>query len=167
MERAAGRRIGRIGDFAPGRADLIAQRRIGFRDRRQQRLGVGMARSRVERRGRRGLDDAPDIHHGDAVADMAHHAEIMRDEQHRQPQPVLQVEQQIDDLGLHGNIERGYRLVGDHQRRIERQRARNADALALAAAEGMRKPRSRRGRQADEIEQLAHPLRGAAPPARR
>jgi hypothetical protein len=116
-----------------------------------------MTGRRIERRGRRGLDNAPKIHHGDTVADMAHHAEIVRDEQHRQAEPVLKIEQQVDDLGLNRDVERGYRFVGDHQRRIERQRSSNTDALTLAAAEGVRKPRARRGRQADEVEQLAHP----------
>ena len=96
---------------------------------------------------------------------MAHDAEIVRDEQHRQAEPVLQIEQQVDDLRLHGDVERRHRLVGHHQRRIERQRARDADALALAAAEGVRKARPRRRRQADQVEQLAHPRRALAPPA--
>ena len=41
----------------------------GLRDRhgRQQRLGVGMQRRRVEVARRRDLDDAAEIHHGDAV----------------------------------------------------------------------------------------------------
>ena len=96
---------------------------------------------------------------------MAHHAEIVRDEQHRQAEPVLQVEQQVDDLRLHRDVERRDRLVGDDQRRIERQRARDADALALAAGERVRKARARGGRQADQIEQLAHALAALAPPA--
>ena len=89
---------------------------------------------------------------------MAHHAEIVRDEQHRQMQPVLQIEQQVDDLGLNRDVERGHRFIGDHQRRIERQRTRDTDTLTLTAAEGVRKPRPRRSRQADKIEQLAHAL---------
>src|ERR1700680_1607005 len=54
MEGAAGRRISRIGDLASRRAGLVAKRRIGFRDRRQQRFGIGMAGSGVERGRRRG-----------------------------------------------------------------------------------------------------------------
>ena len=64
--------------------------------------------------------------------------EVVRDEQHRQAEPVLQVEQQVDDLRLHRHVERGHRLVGDDQARVERQRAGDADALALAAAERVR-----------------------------
>ena len=45
----------------------------------------------------------------------------------------LKVEHQIDDLRFHRDVERGHGLVGDDQLRPERERARNADALALAA----------------------------------
>jgi hypothetical protein len=46
--------------------------------------------------------------------------------------------EQIDDLRLHGNIQRAHRLVADDQFRLDRQRARDADALALAAGKFMR-----------------------------
>ena len=39
-----------------------------------------------------------------------------------------------------GNIQRAHRLVADDQFRLDRQRARDADALSLAAAEFMRIP---------------------------
>ena len=64
--------------------------------------------------------------------------QIVRDEQVGQAEPLLQVEQQVDDLRLHRDVERRDRLVGDDEARVERQRARDADALALAAAEGVR-----------------------------
>ena len=96
---------------------------------------------------------------------MAHHAEIMRDEQHRQPQPVLQVEQQIDDLRLHRNIERGDRLVGDDQRGF----SASARAMPMRWRWPPLKACGKRVRadcrQADQIEQLAHPRRALAPPA--
>ena len=53
-------------------------------------------------------------------------------------QLVLQIHQQIDDLRLNRHIQRGHRFVADDQLRIERQRARDADALALAAGEFVR-----------------------------
>ena len=46
----------------------------------EQRLRVGVARVREQLIGRRGLDDAAEIHHGDAVGDVLHHREIVRDE---------------------------------------------------------------------------------------
>ena len=86
----------------------------------------------------RDLDDPADIHHRDAVADMLHHRQVVRDEQIGDAQPVLQFQHQVDDLRLHRNVQRGDRLVRHDQRRRQRERAGDADALALAAGEGVR-----------------------------
>ena len=45
--------------------------------------------------------------------------------------------------------------------RVERERAGDADALALAAGEGVRVALHRRAVEADELEQVADPLRRA------
>ena len=47
-------------------------------------------------------------------------------------------QRQLQDLRLRGDVERGGRLVGDQQRRLEHQRHRDHDALALAARELVR-----------------------------
>ena len=60
-----------------------------------------------------------------------HDAQVVRDEQVGQPELGLQIQQQIQDLRLHRDVQRRDRLVGDHQARVERQRAGDADALAL------------------------------------
>jgi hypothetical protein len=44
----------------------------------------------------------------------------------------LQVHHQVDDLRLDRDVQRRHRLVG-HDLGLERQRARDGDALALAA----------------------------------
>ena len=62
----------------------------------------------------------------------------MADEQHRQPQPRPQISQQRQHLRLYGDIERRDRLIGDQKIRTGRQRASDADALALTAAELVR-----------------------------
>ncbi len=59
----------------------------------------------------RNLDDAAEIHHRDAVADMGDDGEVMRDEQIRKTMLALQVDQEIDHLGLDRHIERRHRLV--------------------------------------------------------
>ena len=41
--------------------------------------------------------------------------------------------QQVEDLGLDGDVERGHRLVGDDQLGPQRQRPRDADSLPLPA----------------------------------
>ena len=104
------------------------------------------------------LDDAAEIHHGDAVADMGDDGEIVRDEQIGEAVLALQVDQQIDHLGLDRDVERRYRLVAHDQLGPERQRARDADALALAAGELMRIVLHLVGAQADLLEQLGDAL---------
>ena len=56
----------------------------------------------------------------------------------RHAMPFLQFNNQLQDLRLRGDVERGGRLVGDQQRRLERERHRDHDALALAAGELVR-----------------------------
>ena len=43
--------------------------------------------------------------------------------------------EQLEHGGLHRDVERGGDLVADEQRRLGRERARDRDALALAAGE--------------------------------
>ena len=108
--------------------------RIGDRHGAHQRGRVGMLRLAEDRVGRRQLDELADIHHRDAVGDVAHHREVVGDEQEGELQPRLQLEQQVQHLRLDRDVERGDRLVGHHQPRIGGERAGDADALALAAA---------------------------------
>ena len=131
---------------------------VGDRDRRQQRLGVGVQRAGVELDARGDLDDAAEIHHGDAVADVAHHGKIVGDEDVGQPQPLLQLLKQVHDLRLDRHVERRHRLVADDQRRLERQRAGDADPLALAAGEFVRVAVGHVGQQAHHVEQAGDAL---------
>ncbi len=62
-----------------------------------------------------GLDDLAGVHHGDVVAEVGDHAQVVGDEHDRQPGVADQCPQQAEDLGLHGDVERGGRLVGDQQ----------------------------------------------------
>src|SRR5581483_6301321 len=85
------------------------------------------------------LGELSQIHHGDSIAQVANHGKVMRDEEIRQMELVLEIFEEIEDLGLNRYVERADRLVGDDQFRIEGQRASDADALTLAAREFMRK----------------------------
>ena len=91
----------------------------------------------------------------------SHQPQIVRDEQIRQLQLLLQIHQQVDDLRLHRHVERRHRLVEHQERRVERQRARQTDPLPLAAAELVRIPLEVRGIEADEAEQLRDACRAA------
>ena len=72
------------------------------------------------------------------VGEVAHHAEVVRDEQVGEPELVLQVGEQIQDLRLDRHVERRGGLVADQQRGLDGERAGDADALALAAGELVR-----------------------------
>ena len=109
--------------------------RIRCGHRRQQRLRVGMVR-RVEQRVALGqLHQPAEIHHRDPVRDVPHHRQIVRDEQIRDAEPLLQVLQQVHHLRADRYVQRRHRLVGDDHARLRRHRPRDCDALALAAGE--------------------------------
>ena len=101
------------------------------------------------------LDDAPGVHHGDAIGRFGDHAHVVRDQHHRRAVIAAQALQQRDDLRLDRHVERGGRLVGDDQLRSARERERDHDALAHAARELVRivvdAPRG--GRNADFLQQ--------------
>ncbi len=86
----------------------------------------------------------------------------MADEEHRQAETGAEVLQQVQDLGLHGDIERGDRLVGDDQLWLHGERPGDADALALAAGEFMWIAVGMLRLQADELQEF-----GDAPAALR
>ena len=88
---------------------------------------------------RRNLDDLAEIHHGDAVGDVAHDAEIVGGEQHRDAELLTDIGEQFQDLRADRDVERGDRLVRDDHPRPKRERPRDRDPLALSAGELVRK----------------------------
>ena len=111
---------------------------VGDRHGRQQRFGVWVLWRLEQRRPRGDLDDLAEIHDGNAVADVLDHAKIMRDEKVAQPEFLLQVHHQVDDLCLHRDIERRDRLIPDDHAGAERQGPRDAEPLPLPTGEFMR-----------------------------
>ena len=106
--------------------------------------------------GRAELDDPAEVHHRDAVRDVADDGEVVGDEHERQVEPVLQVDEQVDDLGLDRHVQRRHRLVGEDHARFDA----TAPGPARCAGAGRRRTRAgsdrRRRRSADEPEQLGH-----------
>ena len=64
--------------------------------------------------------------------------EVVADDEQRHALLVLELREQLEDLGLHGHVERGRRLVGDEQVGVERERHRDHHTLAHAAGELVR-----------------------------
>src|SRR4051794_4681780 len=78
------------------------------------------------------------IHDDDALRGLRHHAHRMGDQHDGHAEAVLHVLQQIEDLRLDGDVERGGRLVGDDELWLAGQRHGDHDALAHAARKLMR-----------------------------
>ncbi|MDT4844099.1 hypothetical protein FQZ97_780420 [compost metagenome] len=103
------------------------------RDGRDQLARIGMLRAvqDVVRRAR--LHHLALAHHHDAVGDVGHHAEIVRDENDADAHALLYILDQAQDLRLRRNVQRGRGLVGDQHVRLQRQRHGDHHPLALAA----------------------------------
>ena len=86
----------------------------------------------------RRFDDPAGVHHRHAIGHLGDDAEVVRDQEQRQAEALLQIAEQIEDLGLNGHIECSRRLVGDEQGWIARQRNRDQGPLAQAAGEVVR-----------------------------
>ena len=134
VEPAAAGRVHGAGHLAGEQRPLfVPQRGVGLGHRLQQEAGVGMAGTAVQLLGGRHLAEAPQEHHDHPVGQVAHHVEIVGDEQVRQPPLLLQIAQQVQNLCLYGHVQRAHRLVADDEFGIQRQRPGDADALPLAA----------------------------------
>ena len=96
------------------------------------RIGKNLAR-------RPGFDDLAVLHDADMVGHVPHDAEVMGDEQHGHAHFALQFLQQLQNLRLHRDVERGRRFIGDEQVGIVGKRHGDHHALALAARKLMRK----------------------------
>src|SRR5215207_2305437 len=138
METAAGWRPDRARHVALEADALPLHGRVRDRHRREQRLGIGVLRHRVEVACARDLDDRAEIHHRHPRADVLDDRQVVRDEDVGEAELSLQVLEKVDHLRLDRDVERRDRLVADDQLRRHRERAGDADALALAARELVR-----------------------------
>ena len=112
------------------------RRRVGDRAEQAARIGMpGLVEQFVERCL---LDLAPGIHHHHPVGVLRDDAHVVRDQDHRGAEGLLQLAHQLEDLRLDRHVERGGRLVGDQHLRVARQRHRDHHPLAHAAGQLMR-----------------------------
>ena len=77
----------------------------------------------------------PLVHHDDAVGDLERLFLVVGDEDAGDVQLVVQPAQPAAQLLAHLGVERAERLVEQQHLRLDRERARQRDALALAAGE--------------------------------
>ncbi len=91
-----------------------------------------MARSRQQIALAAVLAQATGIHHGNRVAGLGHHAQVMGNHNQRQPALIPQIEQQAQNLRLYRHVEGGSRLIGDQHLGLAAQGHRNHRPLAHA-----------------------------------
>ena len=137
VEGAAGRDVQQVGRQALDRVQLPALL-VQPRDRVEQALGVRVGGRPVDLVDGRGLHDPARVHHRDLVGDVGDHAEVVGDQDQAHVVLALQLREQVHDLGLHGDVERGGRLVGDDQVGLQGHRHGDHDALAHTAGELVR-----------------------------
>jgi hypothetical protein len=77
----------------------------------------------------------PEVHDDHSVTQVADDTEVVRDEDHGEPQAVTQVMKELEDGRLHGHVERRNGLIGDDHLGFDDQGAGDGDALALAPGE--------------------------------
>src|SRR5580700_4753674 len=119
--------------FAPA-----LDRSVRDRHGRDEIARIGMERRGEEILRRRDLRDLAEVEHHHAIRNMAHHREIMGDEEVGEAKLFLQAQHEVEDLRLDVDVERRDRLVRDDEARLHRERTRDGNALTLAAREFMR-----------------------------
>ena len=92
---------------------------------------------------------------------MADDGEIVRDQDVREPETLLQVAEEVHDLRLGRHVERAHRFVEDEELGLEGERAGDGDALELTTGELAREPVEVLRGEADEMHQLLGPRRAA------
>src|SRR6185295_17015421 len=80
------------------------------------------------------FDDAA-VAQGDGALAALRHGHVVRDDDDRRAEAGVQVADQRENLLAGARVEVAGRFVGEQDRRIDRQRARDRDALPLAAGE--------------------------------
>ena len=111
----------------------------------------------------RELDDLAEVHDRDPVGDVADDREVVGDEEIGEAERLLELDEQVQHLRLDRDVERRHRLVGDDELRLQDERARDPDPLALAAAELVRVAVERVGAEADALEHVDDAVGALAP----
>ena len=105
------------------------------------------------------LDDAAEVHDGDAVAEVFDHSQVVRDEEVGEAEVFLEVVEKIENLRLNGNIQSADWFVAHDKFRGDGQGAGDADTLTLSPGKFMGVTVGEVRGEADTVEQFGHALR--------
>ena len=106
VEATARRRVDRARDVAAQDDPLAAQLRVGDRDRRHERLGVGVLLVAEQLAPVGQLGDPTEVHDRHPVADVLDDAHVVGHEDVGQAELTLELVEQVEDLGLDRDVER-------------------------------------------------------------
>ncbi len=163
VEAAARRRVDGAGHVAREQNPIFLPQGIGHRRGGKERLGVRVLGIAVEGRVGRGLDDLSQVHHQDPVAEVFHHRQVVGDDHERQVEFPFQPHEQVDDLGLDGNVQGRDRLVADEDGGVQRQPPCDAHPLPLPPRKFVGIPPPLLRAQAHRLQQKSQPLRPFLP----
>ena len=139
--------------------------RFGVVHRRgEEHLGVGMLWLVEEGQGVVLLDELAGLHDGDAIADVGDDTEVVSDQDDGHADLGLQPAEQVEDVGLDGDVEGGGGLVGDQQHRVARHGAGDQHPLGHAAGDlvWIGTERALGIGDPDHLQQFQRPLPGLA-----
>src|SRR5438552_10110695 len=120
------------------RTQALTPIRVDARERAEQRPRVRMLGRLEDLLDRALLHYLARVHDEDTFAETRDHSEVVRDEDDRRPHLLVEVAQELEDLSLDGDVERGGRFVSDEQLGPVGQTHRDHGPLPHAAAELMR-----------------------------
>jgi len=101
----------------------------------QEFPGVGVFRAVKDDISGSVFHDLAGIHHGDVIGEVANYREVVGNKEHGQIQFVAQFEEKIENLGLDGNVQSGYRFIREHQFRFGCEGAGDGNPLSLTTRE--------------------------------
>jgi hypothetical protein len=94
---------------------------IRDRHRSQKGLRIGMLGRNIESLAVGHFHEFPAIHHAHPVAQEADHGQVVGDKEIREPQPLLEIDDQVQDGGLGRNIQERGRFIEHNELGIDRE----------------------------------------------
>ena len=122
----------------------------------QEFLGVGVLRAVKDDISGSVFHDLAGIHHGDVIGEVANYREVVGNKDHGQIQFVAQFEEKIENLGLDGNVQSGYRFIREHQFRFGCEGAGDGNPLSLTTREFVGIFPHEAGVEADPFHDFSH-----------
>jgi len=159
-KRAADRRVKGARDFS--REDDALPRalhsRVGDGNCGEESPRVRVKGIPVELVARRHLYEVAEVHHADAIGEVADHGEVVGDEEVGKAALLLEAVEEVYDLGLDRDVQSRNGLVGDDEARFYGEGASDANPLPLSTGKFVGKAVRMLARETHSLEQRVNAL---------